>query len=204
MLFVSISNLRNVNSLCFLLREKKVCIPSIVTMKMQQLAKIFCTCRKLLEEGWLGHSLLQVIETNSSQFSKKEFNPRARYPASKSNEYKVTRLLPVVYFIFSISFIFEICFHNFSGLPGGLKGPQIISSELDFMDIAVQRKDGLSQSQFYLPQEGSSWVSGPSLNRSPVTTWSGYRAEGHLQKVILPNRLASPRIGQADLQLDIH
>lgn len=70
-----------------------------------------------------------------------------------------------------------------------------MSSKLGFMNLAIQREDDLSHSQFHIPQEGLSWVSGLSLVRSPVTTWAGYGAEGHLQKVTFISRLENPRIG---------
>lgn len=42
-------------------------------------------------------------------------------------------------------------------------GPQIISLDLEFIDLASQREGELSQSQFPIPKESSSWVSSPVL-----------------------------------------
>ena len=61
----------------------------------------------------------------------------------------------------------------------GVKGPQVTSSHLDFVDIAAQREDDLSQFQFHLPKVGSFWVSGPFWDQSPMATWASYGAEGY-------------------------
>lgn len=64
-----------------------------------------------------------------------------------------------------------------------VKGPQIISSNLDFVHTSAQRGDDLSQFQSHLSKEGSFWFSGPFVDQSPMATRASYGAEVYVASV---------------------